>query len=70
VRSSLATPLAEILRAGRPRQWVNTLAVARYVWISAAGEGGQPEDVFLSDLMLQLLVVVWAVVFAFGVYTR
>jgi decaprenyl-phosphate phosphoribosyltransferase len=47
-----------------------TLAVARHVWISAAGEGGQPEDVFLSDRMLQLLVVVWAVVFAFGVYTR
>jgi decaprenyl-phosphate phosphoribosyltransferase len=32
------------------------------------GGGGAPEELFLTDHVLQLLVVVWAVLFAVGVY--
>ena len=60
--------------AGSILDWLSVvpfvLALAGYLRISDAGGGGQPEDVFLSNRRLQLLVVVWVVVFALGVYAR
>jgi decaprenyl-phosphate phosphoribosyltransferase len=61
-------------RPGAIVDWLSVvpfaLAVAGYLRISDAGGGGRPEDVFLSNRMLQLLVVGWVAVFALGVYTR
>ncbi len=60
-------------RAGAIADWLSVvpfvLAVAGYLRISDAGGGGRPEDVFLSNRILQLLVVGWVAVFALGVYT-
>lgn len=44
------------------------LAIFRYSLIIDAGEGGAPEDVVLGDRTLQVLGLLWAVVFAIGVY--
>jgi decaprenyl-phosphate phosphoribosyltransferase len=44
------------------------LALLRYALRLAAGEGGAPEEVVFRDRALQLLGLVWAVVFALGVY--
>jgi decaprenyl-phosphate phosphoribosyltransferase len=45
-----------------------TLAMLRYGLLVDQGQGGAPEDVVLGDRLLQLLAVVWAVLFAIGVY--
>lgn len=44
------------------------LAMLRYGFLLDQGQGGQPEDVVLGDRTLQVVAVVWAVVFALGVY--
>ena len=45
------------------------LAVLRYALVLDQGRGSAPEEVVLSDRPLQVIGVVWAVVFAIGVYT-
>lgn len=45
-----------------------TLALLRYTFLVEGGHGAKPEDLVLSDRTLQLLGVVWAVLFALGVY--
>jgi decaprenyl-phosphate phosphoribosyltransferase len=44
------------------------LAMLRYGFLLDQGQGGQPEDVVLGDRTLQVVAVIWAVVFALGVY--
>ena len=44
------------------------LAMLRYGFLLDQGHGGQPEDVVLGDRTLQVLAVMWVVVFALGVY--
>lgn len=44
------------------------LAMLRYALLLDAGHGGAPEDVLLGDRALQVLVVVWALVYGSGVY--
>lgn len=45
-----------------------TLALLRYALLLDEGEGGAPEDLVLHDRAMQVLGVVWVVVFAGGVY--
>jgi decaprenyl-phosphate phosphoribosyltransferase len=45
------------------------LAVLRYALVLDQGRGSAPEDVVLGDRPLQVIGVVWALVFAMGVYT-
>ncbi len=45
-----------------------TLAILRYAFLLDRGEGGAPEEVFLSDRRLQVAGVVWVILFAIGVY--
>lgn len=44
------------------------LAILRYALKLSSGEGGAPEDVVLGDRAIQVLGVIWAVIFALGVY--
>jgi decaprenyl-phosphate phosphoribosyltransferase len=44
------------------------LGILRYGYLVDTGHGGQPEDVVLSDRTLQVVGVIWAAVFALGVY--
>jgi decaprenyl-phosphate phosphoribosyltransferase len=44
------------------------LAMFRYSLLLDQGHGGQPEDVVLGDRTLQVLAILWAVVWALGVY--
>ncbi len=44
------------------------LGILRYALLIDAGKGGAPEEVVLSDRLLQGFGVAWAVVFAVGVY--
>lgn len=44
-----------------------TLAVLRYAWKVDKGEAGEPEDVVLSDRMLQALAVLWLIPVVFAV---
>lgn len=44
------------------------LAVLRYAHLIEQGRGGAPEDIVLMDRVLQVLGLLWAVVFAIGVY--
>jgi decaprenyl-phosphate phosphoribosyltransferase len=44
------------------------LAVFRYGLRLEQGEGGAPEELVLADRTLQVLAVIWAVVFMIGVY--
>jgi decaprenyl-phosphate phosphoribosyltransferase len=44
------------------------LAIFRYALLVDAGRGDAPEDIVLSDRVLQLLGVVWVATFAAGVY--
>ncbi|MDQ1396777.1 MAG: decaprenyl-phosphate phosphoribosyltransferase [Acidimicrobiaceae bacterium] len=46
------------------------LAMLRYALLLENGQGGAPEDVVLGDRPLQVLGVLWAIVFAAGVYAR
>ncbi|MFM2078268.1 MAG: hypothetical protein RJA49_2158 [Actinomycetota bacterium] len=43
-------------------------ALLRYTLILEQGHGAAPEEIFLSDRTLQLLGVLWAIVFGLGVY--
>jgi decaprenyl-phosphate phosphoribosyltransferase len=45
-----------------------TLAMLRYGLLIDQGHGGQPEDVVLGDRVLQVLGLLWALLFALGVY--
>ena len=44
------------------------LAILRYALRLDQGDGGAPEDVVLGDRTLQVLGLLWAVVFGIGVY--
>ena len=44
------------------------LALLRYAFLVESGQGAKPEDLVASDRSLQLLGLVWAVLFALGVY--
>ncbi|MCC2097315.1 MAG: hypothetical protein KDJ29_10510, partial [Hyphomicrobiales bacterium] len=46
-----------------------TMALLRYLLVLEQGHGGAPEDVFFRDRTLQVLGLLWAIVFALGVYT-
>ena len=46
------------------------LALFRYLLVLSQGKGGAPEEVFLSDRVLQLLGVSWVFVFGLAVYAR
>jgi decaprenyl-phosphate phosphoribosyltransferase len=43
-------------------------ALLRYLLILEQGHGAAPEEIFIADRTLQVLGVVWALVFALGVY--
>jgi decaprenyl-phosphate phosphoribosyltransferase len=45
-------------------------ALLRYALVLEQGRGAAPEEVFASDRVLQLLGVVWVVVFGLAVYVR
>lgn len=45
-------------------------ALLRYLLILEQGRGGAPEEVFLSDRTMQMLGVIWVVLFGLGVYVR
>jgi decaprenyl-phosphate phosphoribosyltransferase len=45
-----------------------TLAVLRYAFKVDQGDAGEPEDVVLSDRMLQTLAVLWVIPVAFAVF--
>ena len=45
-------------------------ALLRYALVLEQGQRAAPEEVFLSDRVLQLLGVVWVVVFGLAVYVR
>jgi decaprenyl-phosphate phosphoribosyltransferase len=44
------------------------IALLRYTFLIEAGHGAKPEDLVLADRPLQVLGVVWAILFAFAVY--
>lgn len=44
------------------------IAILRYGLLVDQGEGGAPEEIVLGDRRLQLIGVLWAVMFALGVY--
>jgi decaprenyl-phosphate phosphoribosyltransferase len=44
------------------------LAILRYAHLIEQGQGGAPEDIVLSDRVLQVLGLIWAITFAIGVY--
>ena len=44
------------------------IALLRYTLVIEQGHGSAPEEVFMADRWLQAMGVVWAVVFALGVY--
>ncbi len=45
-----------------------TIALFRYALVLDQGRGSAPEEVILSDRVLQLTGLVWAVIFGLGVY--
>jgi decaprenyl-phosphate phosphoribosyltransferase len=45
------------------------IAIFRYALVLVQGRGAAPEDVVLSDRILQVVGLVWVVVFGIGVYT-
>ena len=44
------------------------LGILRYAYQIEQGQGGAPEDLVLSDRVLELLGLAWAITFAIGVY--
>ncbi len=44
------------------------IALLRYTYLVDGGKGAEPEELVFADHPLQVLGVVWAVLFAFGVY--
>ena len=49
---------------------IGKTALLRYALVLEQGRGAAPEEVFASDRVLQLLGVVWVVVFGLAVYVR
>jgi decaprenyl-phosphate phosphoribosyltransferase len=45
-------------------------ALLRYALVLEQGRGAAPEDVFASDRVLQVLGIVWAIIFGLAVYVR
>jgi len=45
------------------------MAILRYALLVDSGHGGAPEDLILRDRTLQILGLVWVVIFVAGVYT-
>lgn len=43
-------------------------ALMRYLLVLEQGRGGAPEEVFASDRTLQVLGLIWAIIFGLGVY--
>ena len=43
-------------------------ALLRYTLILEQGHGAAPEEIFAPDRVLQMLGVIWIIVFAIGVY--
>jgi decaprenyl-phosphate phosphoribosyltransferase len=43
-------------------------ALLRYVLVLEQGHGAAPEEIFVADRTLQVLGVIWAIVFGLGVY--
>ncbi len=43
-------------------------ALLRYLLVLEQGHGGAPEEIFVSDRVIQLLGLTWAVTFGLGVY--
>ena len=46
------------------------IALLRYLLVLEAGQGGAPEEVFLTDRVLQLAGAVWVLLFAVAVYAK
>lgn len=46
------------------------LAFLRYIYVMDLGQAGAPEDVISHDRVIQVAVLVWAGVYAWGVYSR
>jgi len=44
------------------------LAILRYAHVVEQGQGGAPEEVILTDRVIQVLGLLWAITFAIGVY--
>ena len=44
------------------------LAILRYALLLDAGRGGAPEDIVIGDRPLQIMGLLWAGLFAAGVY--
>ena len=44
------------------------IALLRYTFLVEAGHGAKPEDLVLSDRALQLLGLIWAILFALAIY--
>ena len=45
-------------------------AVMRYVLVLEQGQGGAPEEIFFGDRVLQVLGLVWVVIWGCGVYVQ
>jgi decaprenyl-phosphate phosphoribosyltransferase len=62
-------------RADRASIWFQlsivpfALAVLRYAYLLDQGHGGSPEDVVLTDRSLQVLGLLWILIFGIGVYS-
>jgi decaprenyl-phosphate phosphoribosyltransferase len=46
------------------------LAFLRYIYVMDLGEAGAPEEVLGHDRVIQIAVLVWAGIYAWGVYSR
>ena len=46
-----------------------TLALLRYAYVIDRGDAGEPEDVVLTDRVLQVLAVLWVVPLGIGVFS-
>jgi decaprenyl-phosphate phosphoribosyltransferase len=44
------------------------IAVLRYALVIDQGGGGAPEEVVLSDRVLQVVGLVWLIIFALGIH--
>jgi decaprenyl-phosphate phosphoribosyltransferase len=45
-------------------------ALLRYTLVLEQGHGAAPEEIFIADRMLQVLGLIWVIVFGLGVYVR
>ena len=44
------------------------LAILRYALLAARGEAGAPEEVFAADRTIQVLGLLWVILYGGGVY--